>query len=203
MEASRATPPSSQCACSGHLELPQRGGGGSERRLPLNLCSRSWRICSWISLCCSSSCREPSSRRRSICRAGLGGVTILCRSNSRLAHLVKVPGRLHLQARAQQPVGWTDYPDPTEEGKGMPSAATKATEAHSPPFPADRFRLARLDAHLLLQCPGAPALLLLLTAMGLGLPLSGLQVWAQELNDPMSGLSSFYMATACPKSHAG
>lgn len=89
--------------------------GGGDGCLPLNLCSRSWRICSWISLCCSSSCREPSSRRRSICRAGLGGVTILCRSNSSLAHLVKVPGRLHLQARAQQPAGWTDYPDPQKK----------------------------------------------------------------------------------------
>lgn len=78
----------------------------------------------------------------------------------------------------------------------MPSAATKATKAHPPPFPADGFRLARLDAHLLLQRPGAPALLLLLTTVGLGLPLSGLQVWAQELSEPMSGLGSFYTAAA-------
>lgn len=197
MEASRATPPSSQVGVLGICSCLKGEVGGREGRLPLSLCSRSWRICSWISLCCSSSCREPSSRRRSICRAGLGGVTILCRSNSRLAHLVKVPGRLHLQAGAQHPAGWTDYPDPTEEeGQAMPSAATKATKAHPPPFPADGFRLARPDAHLLLQCPGAPALLLLLTAVGLGLPLSGLQVWAQELSEPMSGLGSFYTAAA-------
>lgn len=67
-------------------------------RSPLSLCSRSWRICSWISLCCSSNCREPSSRSRAICRAGGGGVTTLCRSSSRLAHLAKVPERIHLQA---------------------------------------------------------------------------------------------------------
>lgn len=47
---------------------------------------------------------------------GLRGVTVLCRSSSRLAHLVKVPGRPHLQTRAQRPGGGTDYLDPREEG---------------------------------------------------------------------------------------
>lgn len=44
-------------------------------------------------------------------------MTILCRSNARVAHLVKVPGRFHLQARAQQPVGGTNHPAPTKDKK--------------------------------------------------------------------------------------
>lgn len=134
-----ATPPSTQCGQSGHLELPRSGKwvGVTNTHLSTSV------PVPCVSAPGSASAVPPivgnpllagvRSTERGV------GVTTLCRSNSRLAHLVKVPGRFHLQARAQQPVGGTDYPDPTEEGgTGMPSPATSPASSTSCRWPQAR-----------------------------------------------------------------
>lgn len=132
------TPPSAQCGQSGPLELPR--GGKWVGVMNTHLSTSVPVPC--VSAPGSASAVPPAAGNPLL--AGVlstergVGVTTLCRSNSRLAHLVKVPGRFHLQARAQQPVGGTDYPDPTEEGgMGMPSPATTL---QPPPPPADGLR---------------------------------------------------------------
>ena len=100
------------------------------RLLPLNLCSCSWRICSRISLCCSSSCREPSSRRRSICRAGVGEGDNSVQIQFQVGSPCKGPWEVPPASYAQQPAGGTDDPDPTGEGgKGTPTPATAASRS--------------------------------------------------------------------------
>lgn len=128
VKASTASPPSSQYGHSRHLELPHSGRwvGVTDSYLSTSA------PVPCVSAPGSASAVPPAAGN--LLLAGVRsaerrlGVTILCRSNSRLAHLVKVPGRFHLQARAQQPVGGTDYPDPIEKG-GMvkPSPVTTVT----------------------------------------------------------------------------
>ena len=170
VEASRSTSPSSQC---GHCEPPQSGRlvWGPDSHLSTSAPVPD------VSAPGSASVVPPAAGNplpagvRSADQ-GLGRVTILCRSNSRLAHLAKVPGTFHLQARLSNlRVGQT-----TQIPQGKVGRACPPQQPRVPPASSSCGRSQGLDAHLLLQCPGTPAFLLLLAAEGLGLPLPRLQV---------------------------
>lgn len=104
---------------------------------PLNLCSRSCRICSWISLCCSSSCREPSSRRRSICRVGVGEGDNSVQIQFQVGSPCKGPWDVPPASWAQPPAGRTNYPDPTEKVDRAALPSHGNSWAHPSPPPAD------------------------------------------------------------------
>lgn len=97
VEASRSTSPSSQC---GRCEPPQSGRPvwGPDSHLSTSAPVPD------VSAPGSASAVPPAAGNPLLAgvrsaERGLGRVTILCRSNSRLAHLAKVPGTFHLQAR--------------------------------------------------------------------------------------------------------
>lgn len=75
-------------------------------------------------------------------------MTILCRSNSRLAHLAKVPGKFHLQARLSNlRVGQTTQIPQGKVGRARPP---QPQQPLVPPASSSCGWLQGLDAHLLL-----------------------------------------------------